>query len=153
LSISSLHLGVDSAAPHIASAVGTPSVILFGPSDWRAWTVPGETHRMVTSDHPCVPCHNKGCDGKERSLCLEELGTEKVTKALSGVIAAIEANRLAAGATRAEPKRDDPGIHSTIPIKPKIFSNRISQVCSRRVSSRPAFLLPGSTAVGERTRQ
>lgn len=88
LSLSSLHLGVDSAAPHIASAVGTPTVTLFGPSDWRAWMVPDETHRTVTSDHPCVPCHNKGCDGKEISLCMEELGAENVKKAISEVIAA-----------------------------------------------------------------
>jgi len=88
LSLSSLHLGVDSAAPHIAFAVGTPSVTIFGPSDWRSWTVPDDTHRVVIPDDPCVPCHRKGCDGKERSLCLEELGAEKVKSAISEVIAA-----------------------------------------------------------------
>jgi ADP-heptose:LPS heptosyltransferase len=49
--------------------------------------VPDETHRTVTSDHPCVPCHNKGCDGKEISICMEELGAEEVKKAISEVIA------------------------------------------------------------------
>ncbi len=88
LGLGSLHLGVDSAAPHIAFAVGTPSVTIFGPSDWRSWTVPDDTHRIVTPDNPCVPCHRKGCDGTERSICLEELGAEKVKKAVSDVIAA-----------------------------------------------------------------
>jgi heptosyltransferase-3 len=88
LSHSSLHLGVDSAAPHIASAVGTPSVTIFGPSDWRSWTVPDDTHRIVVPDNHCVPCHQKGCDGKERSICLEELGAEKVKIAVSDTIAA-----------------------------------------------------------------
>jgi heptosyltransferase-3 len=88
LSFSSLHLGVDSAAPHIAYAVGTPTVTIFGPSDWRSWTVPDDRHRIVIPDDPCVPCHQKGCDGKERSVCLEELGTEKVKNAISEVIAA-----------------------------------------------------------------
>ncbi|MCL5885107.1 MAG: glycosyltransferase family 9 protein [Deltaproteobacteria bacterium] len=91
LCLGSLHLGVDSAAPHIAFAVGTPSVTIFGPSDWRSWTVPDDTHRIVTPDNPCVPCHRKGCDGTERSICLEELGAEKVKNAISEVIAAIGA--------------------------------------------------------------
>jgi heptosyltransferase-3 len=91
LSRSVLHLGVDSAAPHIAFAVGTPSVTIFGPSDWRSWTVPDDTHRIVTPDNPCVPCHRKGCDGTERSICLEELGAEKVKNAISEVIAEIGA--------------------------------------------------------------
>jgi heptosyltransferase-3 len=93
LSLSAIHLGVDSAAPHIAFAVGTPTVTIFGPSDWRAWTVPDETHRTVTPDLSCVPCRNKGCDGTERSICLEELGAETVKRTVSELIATIGANR------------------------------------------------------------
>jgi len=89
LRLSVLHLGVDSAAPHIAFAVGTPTVTIFGPSDWRAWTVPDGTHRTVTPDLPCIPCHNKGCDGTERSICLEELGAEKVKRTVEEVLEAI----------------------------------------------------------------
>jgi heptosyltransferase-3 len=80
LSRSTLHLGVDSAAPHIANAVGTPTVTIFGPSDWRAWMIPDATHRVVCPDDPCVPCHKKGCDHSEVSLCLDTMGTEKVTR-------------------------------------------------------------------------
>ena len=80
LSRSALHLGVDSAAPHIAYAVGTPTVTIFGPSDWRAWTIPDATHRVVFPDDPCVPCHKKGCDHKEVSLCLEAMGPGKVLR-------------------------------------------------------------------------
>jgi len=29
-----LHISVDSAAPHIAAAVGTPTLTIYGPSDW-----------------------------------------------------------------------------------------------------------------------
>jgi heptosyltransferase-3 len=75
---SSLHLGVDSAAPHMAAALGTPTLTIFGPSDWRAWVVPDNLHRVVTPDMHCVPCHRKGCDGKEKSVCLEELPADKV---------------------------------------------------------------------------
>lgn len=89
LEISRLHLGVDSAAPHIAAAVGTPTVTIFGPSDWRAWIVQDALHRVVTPDLPCAPCHNKGCDGTERSICLEEMGEGKVRKTIGEVLAAM----------------------------------------------------------------
>jgi heptosyltransferase-3 len=78
LSRSSLHMGVDSAAPHIAYAVGTPSITIFGPSDWRGWTIPEAFHRVVRPDDPCVPCNRKGCEDREVSLCLEEMQVEKV---------------------------------------------------------------------------
>ena len=80
LSRSALHLGVDSAAPHIACAVGTPTVTVFGPSDWRGWTIPDATHRVVRPDDPCVPCNKKGCDHAGVSLCLDNLETEKVLR-------------------------------------------------------------------------
>lgn len=95
LARSSLHLGVDSAAPHIANAVGTPSVTIFGPSDWRGWTIPDATHRVVCPDDFCVPCNKKGCDHTGVSRCLDDLGTEKV---LQEVGAALEAS--GAGAIR-----------------------------------------------------
>jgi heptosyltransferase-3 len=62
----------------MAAALGTPTLTIFGPSDWRAWVVPDNLHRVVTPDMHCVPCHRKGCDGKEKSVCLEELPADKV---------------------------------------------------------------------------
>jgi len=78
LSFSGLHVGVDSAAPHIAAAVGTPTITIYGPSDWRDWAPVGEAHRIIVSDMECVPCRRKGCDGSERSRCLEKLDVEEV---------------------------------------------------------------------------
>ena len=80
--------GVDSAAPHIASALGTPTLTIFGPSDWRAWVVPDDLHRVVEPDMPCVPCHKKGCERKGRSVCLEELPAEKVLRAAGEMLRA-----------------------------------------------------------------
>ena len=85
---SMLHLGVDSAAPHMAAALGTPSLTIFGPSDWRAWVVPDDLHRVITPDMQCVPCRRKGCDGKEKSICLEELPAEKVLGAAEEILRA-----------------------------------------------------------------
>jgi heptosyltransferase-3 len=86
ISLSRLHVGVDSAAPHIAAAVGTPTVTIFGPSNWKSWTVEDETHRIARSEKPCVPCNDKGCDGKERSICLEELRVDTVVNQIDDVL-------------------------------------------------------------------
>lgn len=79
---SRLHVGVDSAAPHIAAAVGTPTVTIYGPSDWRYWAPRGEGHRLVVPEMPCAPCGKKGCDGLGRSRCLEDLDVACVQAAV-----------------------------------------------------------------------
>ena len=81
-------VGVDSAPMHIAAAMGTPVVALFGPSgevEWRPW---GVAHRVVCSiDHPCRPCGNDGCGGGKVSECLTELPVERVHEALAELLA------------------------------------------------------------------
>jgi predicted lipopolysaccharide heptosyltransferase III len=86
LSLSRLHVGVDSAAPHIAAAVGTPTITIYGPSDWRDWAPVGEHHQVVTTDMDCSPCHQKGCDGQGRSRCLENICVDKVQAAIMRVV-------------------------------------------------------------------
>lgn len=82
LSLSSLHVGVDSAAPHIAAAVDTSTITIYGPSDWRDWAPQGNIHNVITPDRDCVPCYQKGCDGSGISKCLEELTLDKVRKVI-----------------------------------------------------------------------
>jgi len=86
LSLSRLHVGVDSAAPHIAAAVGTPTITLYGPSDWRDWAPVGEQHSVVTLDMDCSPCHQKGCDGQGHSRCLENMSVGQVQTAIMGAV-------------------------------------------------------------------
>jgi ADP-heptose:LPS heptosyltransferase len=86
LSMSSFHLGVDSAAPHIAAAVGTPTLTIFGPSDWRDWAPVGDKHHVVVSNMDCVPCYKKGCNGSERSLCLDTLEVNTVQDVIRGMV-------------------------------------------------------------------
>lgn len=78
ISMSSLHLGVDSAAPHIAAALGTPTLTIHGPSDWRGWRIVNEQHRVVSPVMDCLPCSMKGCDGSGKSRCLDELAVDTV---------------------------------------------------------------------------
>ena len=83
-----LFIGVDSAPMHIAAAVQTPTVALFGPSgelEWGPWRVP---HRVVaSSEHACRPCGNDGCGGGKVSECLTRLSQEAVLSAVDALIA------------------------------------------------------------------
>jgi heptosyltransferase-3 len=93
LQMSSMHLGIDSAAAHIAAAVGTPGVTIFGPGDWHSWTIVDDLHRVVTADLPCRPCNRKGCDDSEQSLCLDRLETAKVIAVVADMFASIPSLR------------------------------------------------------------
>ncbi|HOF06054.1 MAG TPA: glycosyltransferase family 9 protein [Syntrophales bacterium] len=86
LSLGRLHVGVDSAAPHVAAAVGTPTITIYGPSDWRDWAPVGDGHRVVTAAMDCSPCHQKGCDGQGRSRCLESISVDSVREAISRAV-------------------------------------------------------------------
>lgn len=79
-----LFIGVDSAGLHIAAAVGTPTVSLFGPSSPASWAPRGGQHLVVQKDFPCLPCRRKGCGDSEKSRCLDELTVGEVLTALSG---------------------------------------------------------------------
>jgi heptosyltransferase-3 len=73
-----LFLGVDSMPMHLAAAMGTPTVALFGPSgeaEWGPWNV---AHRVVRSAHSCRPCGLDGCGGGKVSDCLTVLSVEAV---------------------------------------------------------------------------
>ncbi len=81
-----LFIGVDSMPMHLASAMRTPTVALFGPSgeqEWRPWRV---AHRVVTSNHPCRPCGNDGCGGGKVSECLTSLGVDEVYAAVQDLL-------------------------------------------------------------------
>ncbi len=77
-----LFVGVDSAPMHIAAAMATPVVAIFGPSgdiEWGPW---GEGHRVVASStHPCRPCGMAGCNDSKVSACLTALPLAQVLAA------------------------------------------------------------------------
>lgn len=84
-----LFIGVDSAPMHIAAAMGTPTVAIFGPSgdpEWGPWNV---ASRIVASDvHPCRPCGLDGCGGGKISECLTTLPVDRVLSAVHELLAA-----------------------------------------------------------------
>jgi len=90
-----LVIAVDSAPVHIAAAMQTPVVAIFGPTNeyiWSPWRVP---HRVVASSrHPCRPCHNAGCGGSGVSDCLLTLPADSVLAAARELMAERAGRRL-----------------------------------------------------------
>jgi len=81
-----LFLGVDSAPMHLAAAVGTPTVAIFGPTgeyNWRPW---GPGHAVITKDLDCRPCGRDGCEGSKISRCLTELSAADVLAGVEEVL-------------------------------------------------------------------
>jgi lipopolysaccharide heptosyltransferase II len=80
-------VGPDSGPGHLAAAVGTPFVTLFGPTS-AARTAPyGCEKLVVTTDVDCAPCYRKRCPDRNKE-CMQaiqaEAVMEKVALALSG---------------------------------------------------------------------
>ena len=83
-----LFIGIDSMPMHLAAAMGTPTVALFGPSsedEWAPWNV---EQRVVTSTHSCRPCRVDGCGGGKVSECLTLLPVDAVHAAARELLAA-----------------------------------------------------------------
>ncbi|MBO8132804.1 putative lipopolysaccharide heptosyltransferase III [Dickeya fangzhongdai] len=82
-----LLLGVDSVPMHIASAMQTPVVALFGPSgdtEWAPWMT---VNRVIVSDrHPCRPCGKDGCGGSKVSDCLQQISVQQVLLAVDSAL-------------------------------------------------------------------
>jgi len=84
---SRLFVGVDSAPMHVAAAVKTPVVALFGPSreqNWRPW---GDGHLVLKRDPFCSQLRRKRCEVTKRCECLETLRVEEVIAAVEEQLA------------------------------------------------------------------
>ena len=82
-----LFVGNDSGIAHIAAAVKTPSVVIFGSSNrdhWRPWTdAPNE---IVYEEMPCQPCAGYVCEEFDEPKCILSIGAEKVIEAIQEVL-------------------------------------------------------------------
>ncbi len=77
-----LALGPDSGPLHLAAAVGTPTVTLFGPADpveFRPWG-PSERHAVLTSEIGCRPCRilDWSADNPDYHPCVREITVAQV---------------------------------------------------------------------------
>lgn len=79
-----ISVGGDTGPQHIAAAVGTPTVSLFGPSSWsRSYPMcPNASNKadtVICAARPCSPCFKRTC-GKN-IICMETIGVETVFEA------------------------------------------------------------------------
>ena len=84
-----LFFGVDSAPMHMAAAVETPVLALFGPSGDIMWGPWGEGHRVIKKNWPCRPCGRDGCEGSKVSRCLEEITAEEAISGIESLLSRI----------------------------------------------------------------
>ncbi len=79
-------LGVDSGPLHLAASMGTPTVVLFGPSDPQRYGPWGDEqrHQVIRSGLWCSPCNDlRTCPrGTVPSECMTLIGTAHVLHAV-----------------------------------------------------------------------
>ena len=69
-----LFVGNDTGVTHMAAAVGTPVVVVFGPMDWnvtRPWSAKAV---VVRKSPPCAPCFLRECPLDHRCMLAVEAG-------------------------------------------------------------------------------
>jgi ADP-heptose:LPS heptosyltransferase len=108
LELADLFIGNDAGPMHLATAVGTPTVAIFGLSNSDAWgpytgNKPGSKAIVVKQNLPCMPCFYRGHElgtpeGCATRDCLATLGVDPV---------AVAARRLL-HETKKEPREKDP---------------------------------------------
>ena len=79
---SALFVGSDSGAMHIASAVGTPVVALFGPSNPAEWGPRGGPVEVLYKGLDCRSCFHPTCTRGEEN-CMRLIAVEEVMSASS----------------------------------------------------------------------
>lgn len=77
---SALFVGSDSGAMHIAAAVGTPTVALFGPSNPAEWGPRGERVKVLYKGLDCRVCFHPTCERGEEN-CMMQLSVQEVCAA------------------------------------------------------------------------
>ena len=75
-------LGPDSGPGHLAAAVGTPYVSLFGPTSLKRAAPYKCEHLVVQSRVSCVSCYKKKCPDLDR-ICMRRISAESVQEKLS----------------------------------------------------------------------
>ena len=80
----SLYLTCDSGPMHIAAAVGTPTIALFGPTNPQRHRPYGEGHHVIEKDVSCRPCYKRRCIRIDApNLCMTEIQTADVIEQIA----------------------------------------------------------------------
>ncbi len=78
-------VGPDSGPAHIAAAVGTKHVTLFGPTSAQRVAPFGSEHLSVHSSVGCSPCYRRECPGLN-TVCMRLISADSVWQKLQQVL-------------------------------------------------------------------
>lgn len=83
-------LTADCGARHVAVALGTPAVVVFGPTDPRHGAEHLERVRGLRVEVPCGPCHRERCplEGSRRHACMTRIDPRAVAAAALELVGA-----------------------------------------------------------------
>lgn len=79
-------VGPDSGPGHLAAAVGTPYVTLFGPTPANRHAPYGCEHLTIQSNLSCAPCYKKQCPGRHKE-CMTSIDVSEVADKISRALA------------------------------------------------------------------
>lgn len=85
LSLLDVVVGPDSGPGHIAAAVGTPYVGIFGPTNPQRTAPYGSERLVVRSNLGCSPCYRRRCPGLNTS-CMRLINVREIVDKVDGVI-------------------------------------------------------------------
>lgn len=77
---------VDSGPMHLAAALGTPLVALFGATDPRLIGPYGGDGVVLRVPLPCSPCSKRRCQIETDRLCMRSISVEEVAEAASALL-------------------------------------------------------------------
>lgn len=85
-----LFVGNDSGIAHIAAAVKTPLVVVFGSSNvthWRPWLPNAQAaFEVVRENLPCQPCAGYTCKEFAEPQCIKRVSVKRVIEAIGRVL-------------------------------------------------------------------
>lgn len=88
INYSDVFVGFDSGPAHIAGALRKPSVVIFGPSDYRMWGPLGNESRVVCPEIDCRPCPMPQACGRDLE-CMDMISVEAVVAKVGEVLEAL----------------------------------------------------------------
>lgn len=80
-------IGPDSGPAHLAAALGVPTLILFGPTDWRESAAVGENVRILSAGANCAPCWRTRCTQARPVACLSDIHPAQVREEIERICA------------------------------------------------------------------
>ena len=78
----------DSGPMHIAAAYNTPTVAIFGPTDFTETSPYSKSYKIVTKNLDCAPCKRRECPlkGANYHRCMKDIEAKDVLEAIRELI-------------------------------------------------------------------